>query len=280
MPVRMPCRGCAGVPSLVLSISVKPRATADKEMQNGGFPTEAFERLATIEPGHYWFEARNALIVWSMRRYFPKAASMHELGCGTGFVLQAIREAFPQMQLSASDALEPGLAIAAARVPSATLTKLDARDFDESNKFDVVCAFDVLEHIPDDAQVMSRMYRAVRPGGGAIVTVPQHPELWSRADEYGHHVRRYRRRELASRLQAAGFDVVRITSFVSLLLPLFAASRWVENRRQGALSGAEVEVSPIVNAVLRGILNVERQSIRLGVSWPAGGSLLAIARKS
>lgn len=245
----------------------------------GGFPDDAFDRLAALERGNYWFESRNRLIVWAMQRYFPGASSFLEVGCGTGFVLQALHAAIPALRLTASDAAGGGLDIARSRVPFASFVQQDARALDADEAFDVVGAFDVLEHIPEDQTVMASLYRAVRPGGGALVTVPQHRWLWSRADDFGHHVRRYRRREMLGRLRAAGFEIRRATSFVSLLLPALAMSRWLDARRASPFDCREFEVSPPVNAALTKVLSIERALIRCGVSWPAGGSLLVVARK-
>lgn len=245
----------------------------------GGFPPDAFTYLAEIEPGQYWFEARNRLIVWALRKYFAGARSLLEVGCGTGFVLQGVRAAFPTLSLTASDALDGGLAIAHTRVPDATLFRQDACELDLKEQFDVACAFDVLEHIVEDEEAIRRLYAAVVPGGGVLVTVPQHPWLWSRADDFGHHVRRYTRRELVSRLESIGFEVLLVTSFVTLLLPLMAASRWYERRHSGPLTGREAQPSASVNRILSMILTAERQVITAGLSLPVGGSLLAVARK-
>jgi len=247
--------------------------------ERGGFPADAFEYLARIEQGHYWFESRNRLIVWAMRRYLPGARTLLEVGCGTGFALKGLHAAFPTLLLTASDALPGGLAIAGARVPAATFVQQDALALDAVEQFDVVCAFDVLEHIVEDEDVLARLFRAANPGGGALITVPQHPQLWSRTDTHAQHVRRYRRHELIARIRRAGFTPVRVTSFVSLLLPILAVSRWIEGRRPGRSSGREANVSPSVNHALRAVLSLERQAIKCGVSWPAGGSLLAVARK-
>jgi hypothetical protein len=83
----------------------------------------------------------------------------------------------------------------------------------------------VLEHIDDDERVLAELRAALRLGGGAIVTVPQHPRLWSAADDYGRHRRRYIRSELLTKLQRCGLEAVYVTSFMMLLLPLMAASR-------------------------------------------------------
>ena len=66
---------------------------------------------------------------------------------------------------------------------------------------------------------------ATQTGGGTIIAVPQHPWLWSRADDIAYHQRRYRRGELEAKLRRNGFEVLFSSSFTALLLPLMAASR-------------------------------------------------------
>ncbi len=103
--------------------------------------------------------------------------------------------------------------------------RADGRALPFAGEFDVVGAFDVIEHIDADEAVLAAMRRAVRPGGGVIVTVPQHRWLWSETDRYSGHQRRYDRRELGRKLDGAGLKVRWMTSFTTLLLPLMAASR-------------------------------------------------------
>src|SRR5262245_14189386 len=204
---------------------------------------------------------------------------MLEVGCGTGFVLRGVRDAFPHMRLVGGEFFEAGLALAAERVPDAELMRLDARDLPFSEDFDIVGGFDVLEHIDDDQRALAAMYKALRPGGGLVVTVPQHPGLWSAVDEYSHHVRRYRRRELLTKLRICGFDVLRQTSFVSLLLPVLALSRLRFRRTKDFDPLSEFRAPPFVDSALGWVLTAERTLIRSGLSLPAGGSLLVVARR-
>jgi SAM-dependent methyltransferase len=246
---------------------------------SAGFDETYFQHLPRVEERSFWFRSRNALIIWALRRYFPHAQSMLEVGCGTGFVLRGVRDALPQMRLVGGEPFEAGLAVAAQRVPDAELMKLDARELPFREEFDVVGAFDVLEHIDDDERALAAMYGALRPGGGLLVTVPQHPRLWSAVDEYSHHVRRYRRDELPTKLRDCGFDVLRQTSFVSLLLPVLVLSRLRFRDKKDFDPLAEFRAPPFVDSALGWVLTAERTLIRSGLSLPAGGSLLVVARR-
>jgi SAM-dependent methyltransferase len=248
--------------------------------RDGALPDEAFARLAAGEDASFWFRSRNRLLLWALHTHFPAARSVLEVGCGTGYVLAAIAAGNPQLQIAGSDLSGAGLRHARARLPQATLVRADARELPFEDEFDVVCAFDIIEHVPEDDEVLAAMRRALRPGGGVIVTVPQHRWLWSETDRWSGHQRRYTKRELAAKLAAEGFRVRCMTSFVSLLLPVMAASRaW------GALSprafdpGRELAVSPRVDALLERVMRVEAGAIVRGLRLPAGGSLLAVAER-
>lgn len=242
-----------------------------------GFESRFFDRLAETEPGSFWFRSRNALIVWAIRRYFPVARSVLEIGCGTGYVLAALREALPEASLTGTEILSHAFAHARERAADAELIQADARHLPYTDTFDVIGAFDVIEHIEEDDAVLHEMHRAATKGGGVILTVPQHEVLWSAADAIAHHKRRYRRRDLVRKMRGAGFDVLRATSFVSLLLPALIASRVRLRSYEDAV--AELKLPRWLDAALQGVMTVERSAIRAGINWPIGGSLLVVARK-
>jgi SAM-dependent methyltransferase len=203
-----------------------------------------------------------------------------EIGCGTGHLLSHVITASPHLETSGSDVLEAGLKYAAARVPRVTFYQIDARQMPFEEEFDVVGAYDVLEHIEEERQVLAEIFRALKPGGGAILTVPQHSFLWGPADEYSRHKRRYTRSGLVETVKATGFDVIRATSWVSLLLPALLLSRMRERRGSTAFDPiAEFQSSARLNKVLAWISSVERTLITRGLSFAAGGSLLVVVRK-
>lgn len=246
--------------------------------ESEGFKTGYFGELVALEETNFWFRSRNRLILWALQQYFPNAGSFFEIGCGTGFVLSGIERAFPHLALYGSEIFSAGIAYAARRLNRAELFQMDARQIPFENEFDVIGAFDVLEHVKDDGVVLQQMHQALCTGGGLLITVPQHPLLWSHLDEYACHVRRYTRKELRAKVLQAGFAIEKMTSFVSLLLPFMAASRvrtrWGKN---DPLAG--LKLGNLTNSLMEKVLDMERALIRKGISLPLGGSLLLIGRK-
>jgi SAM-dependent methyltransferase len=235
--------------------------------------------LFGTESQHFWFQSRRQALVWAVRRYFPGARSFFELGCGTGFVMAGIHEALPSLQLCGSEVLVRALDYARRRLPGVPLLQMDARRMPFRNEFDVIGAFDVLEHVTEDELVLAEIAGALRPGGGVVLTVPQHPFLWTAIDEYSGHRRRYSRADLVGKLRRQGFRILRATSLFSLVLPLLLISRMRRQRPEELDPLAELRIGTMTNRVLSALLSVERSLIRAGVSLPAGGSLLVVAQK-
>ena len=272
------CPQCGFEPQLLAGF---PAFAPELAHAEEGYDPAHFSALAELEARNFWFRARNRLIVWALGRYFPASRRFLEVGCGTGFVLSGIAAAFPGLEIAGSEVAAQGLGFAARRLPSAHLIQMDARRIPFNGEFDVAGAFDVIEHIEDDRAVLRALHGALTPGGGLLLTVPQHPALWSEYDVRAHHVRRYRAVELRDKVVEAGFDIVRMTSFVTLLLPLMAASRFARRSPDAGYDPLDdLRVAPWVNWTLEKTLDIESALIRAGVSMPAGGSLLLVARRS
>lgn len=259
-------------------LCLSPEADAD----DPGFVPDAYDRLKDVEEGSFWFRARNQIILLMLRAHFPGARRVLEIGCGTGYVLNALAEALPAAHLIGTELHHGGLDAARARVPARVeLMQLDARAMPYRDEFDLVGAFDVIEHIDEDERVLAELFRATAPGGGLLLTVPQHMFLWGETDEFSHHKRRYSRGELVAKVRAAGFEVARTTSFVTLLFPMLLLSRlMLALRGPGEFDpDREVGLPGPVDHVLEAIMTLERQLVRLGLDLPFGGSLLLVARR-
>ena len=247
----------------------------------GGFKAAYFADLARLEAGHFWFRARNRLIIWALGKYCPEFRSFLEIGCGTGYVLSGIANAYPGAQLHGSEIFTAGLAFAAARQPTIDFMQMDGRAIPFAEEFDSIGAFDVLEHIEEDEQVLRQMHGALKSGGVILLTVPQHAWLWSPVDDYACHIRRYSAKEIHAKVEGAGFEILRSTSFVSSLLPAMFASRLVQkvSAKKYADPTAELRISPWLNGLFEKMLDAELAVIRNGINLPVGGSRLIVARK-
>lgn len=272
------CVACGHEPPLIEGY---PAFAPDLAAGNEGYDATYYVDLYALEARNYWFRARNALLTWALRKYFADAENFLEIGCGTGFVLSGVAAAMPQLAVHASEVSSAGLPYAARRAPQAQLFQMDARAIPYTEHFDIIGLFDVLEHIDADVQVLVQAHRALRHGGGLILTVPQHKFLWSQYDEQAHHVRRYGAADLRRKVTQAGFRIVMTTSFVSLLFPAMLLSRLARRTPPAEFDVlAELRVGRVVNCLLEAALACERVLIRLGVRFPAGGSLLLIALRT
>jgi len=249
-------------------------------LKNDGFDEGDFDMLNQREDGHFWFQARNQLILWALRKYFPNILSFFEIGCGNGFVLSGVEKSNPKMKLYGSELYKTALSNAEKRLKNVSLFQMDARKIPFSEEFDIVGAFDVLEHIKEDESVLTQMHQVVKPGGGILLSVPQHKFLWSDSDKFSFHVRRYESKELIEKVEKAGFEVILSTSFVSFLLPFMFISRWLSKGKiKETGPKVELKINPVLNIVFKQILDLERLLIQCGLRFPMGGSLMIAARK-
>ena len=248
-----------------------------------GYDPAAFSQIVRLEPTSWWFRSRNRLIEQTIRRLAPQAKSVLEIGCGTGYTLGALRAALPAAELTGTELFDAGLEVARQRWSDVRLMQADACELPFDQSFDLVGAFDVLEHIDRHGTAVREAFRVLNPGGLLLVTVPQHQWLWSAADDFARHERRYSRPALRDVVAQAGFRIELLSSFVTLLLPLMAASRAVSRMRNAPPDQfdpwAEFHIPAAANALFERLAHVEGDLIARGVTLPAGGSLLLAARK-
>lgn len=231
-----------------------------------------------IEERHWWFSVRRKVVLDCIRDACgAPAPRVLEVGCGSGGLLVALREALPEARsLSGVEPSEAAVSDARARgcdVCAGTFEHLPAADAG----VDLLIALDVLEHCPDDVAAAREAARVLAPGGVFVVTVPALMALWGPHDERNAHHRRYTARSLASALSSAGLGLERVTYFNTLLLPLGYATR-VFARLTGSTAATGVDIPPAgANALLKAVFSLERPWLRR-FGLPIGMSLLAVAR--
>lgn len=251
-----------------------------------------FAPLFAVEDRHFWFRARNRLIVTLVRQMtasLPAGYRVLEVGCGTGNVLHALEDVCARGTLAGMDLFIEGLRFARRRVQCA-LVQGDMHHPPFDATFDLIGLFDVLEHLPDDRQVLRDLHTMLAPGGVLLLTVPARQALWSYFDEASHHCRRYETDDLAAKLRETGYTVEYLTPFMAPLFPLIWLGRRAArllNRRKGndapkaadAMALGELRIVPVVNDALYGLLSQESRIVARRKRLPLGTSLLAVARK-
>ncbi|GAB4549207.1 MAG: class I SAM-dependent methyltransferase [Anaerolineae bacterium] len=248
-----------------------------------------FSQLFAVEDRHFWFRARNQLVASIVKRLaatLPSEMCAIEVGCGTGNVLRHLERVLPNSFIIGMDSFFTGLRYAKQRV-QCQLVEGDMHHPPFGKQFHFVGMFDVLEHLPDDRQVLSDLHNMLTPNGVLLLTVPAHLSLWSYFDESAYHVRRYGVVELRDKLQAAGYVVEFISQYMMSTYPLLWLRRKFIGRNHTSGNSAEAHVLakqeltivPVLNELLTAILSLEAGWISQGRRLPFGTSLIAVARK-
>ena len=252
-----------------------------------GYDPAFFEKLIAAEDRHFWFRHRNDVIEAVLQSFLPNMPDGYrvlEVGCGTGNTLRVLERACTRGTVIGMDLFDEGLRIARQRV-SCELVQGNIDDMPVPGDFDLICAFDVLEHLRDDTQALRALRQRLRPGGRLLLTVPAHMNLWSYSDEAAEHCRRYGTGQLRSTLEGAGFIVDYSTQFMLLLYPALSLVRRFATWRAGEsaddrafeLTSQEFRVVPGLNRCMSWLVAAELPLIRARRSLRLGTSLLAIA---
>ena len=135
------------------------------------------------------------------------------------------------------DLSEPAIAKLRPRAASATLGSITSLPF-ASRKFDLVCAFDIVEHVDDEDGALSELARVCDGGGALLLAVPLHPARWTPFDDFVGHCRRYDPPRLLAKLGEYGFTVESSAVYgmqpkSSRLLDL--GMWWLTHRRERAM---------------------------------------------
>jgi SAM-dependent methyltransferase len=230
----------------------------------------AYREMADTEGRHWWFTGRRAILQSLISRLkLPRSARIVEIGCGTGGNLDMLA-AFGRV--SAMEADDGARAIALEKTGGRFEIRAGRCPGDipfPRRSFDLVCLFDVLEHIEEDVATLQAIGALLASGGHALLTVPAYRWLWSAHDEFLHHKRRYTASELRRKIGAAGgLRVSELSYFNTLLFPLAAAARLLK------VNGTAVPAPPI-NRLFHAVFSAERFLVgRLPL--PFGVSLVAV----
>lgn len=236
-----------------------------------------YEKLYEVEDRMWWFRGTHANLLAAFRAVAPGSARpVLDAGCGTGGLLKRMIGSLPARTVLGLE-LDPAASAMAREksgcpVCTGSVAMLPFRDA----ALDGVFSADVLCHRGvDEERTLREFHRCLAPGGVVVLNLPAYPWLLSKHDRAVDNVRRYTRKGVVALLRGAGFRVLRTTYWNTILFPLMVLRRTVF---RGGSSDVALGPAPI-EALFRGVMRLETALLDLGVSFPFGGSLVAVAVK-
>lgn len=240
---------------------------------------DAYTEMAAMQATHWWFVARREILRGQISRLnLPASADILEVGSGTGANLDLLAE-FGNVVGLEMTAEAIALAQTRAARTGRRITMRHCRCPEDlpalSQTFDLICLFDVLEHIEQDETSLADLALLLKPNGTLMVTVPAYPWMWGPHDVRLHHKRRYSTRMLSALCTKAGLSVSRMSHFNTVLFPLAVLGRMFEKlMHKPNVSAATLPAA--VNALLARLFALERLLLAR-MRLPFGLSILVLA---
>lgn len=156
------------------------------------------QRYVQLERNHWWFLVRKKILLSLLHKNLPgKQLKILNIGAAGGATSEWLT-VFGDVQSVENDPyFLDHLNSLDIKVTKADITQLPFED----DSFDLVCGFDVLEHVEAHDSALKELHRVCKVDGHICITVPAFQQLWSHHDEVNGHFRRYRMGELNSLIQ-------------------------------------------------------------------------------
>lgn len=241
-----------------------------------------YVRMAQRETSYWWHLGRIKIIRTYLQQNTTGGRDINILnvGCGTGGTVPLLEEFGSVENVDmAQQALDFMRSRGYTKVKLIDGKKLPYKD----HAFDLVVAFDVLEHIENDSAALKEWSRVLKPSGRIIVTVPAYQWLWSEHDVSLHHKRRYTKRSLKDVATRSGLNTARSSYAVVVFLPVITAVRFLKkfskNSPQANQETSYVNLPSWLNSLFTSMLGAEARMHKY-VTFPAGTSVIAALSKS
>jgi SAM-dependent methyltransferase len=237
-----------------------------------------YNTLSNVADQHWWRRGKLAILHNVLSGLnIPENAHILEAGCGIGGYLPLLAQFGTVKAFEPSEFATPHLANFKSIAEIETGSLPDDIPFTEDS-FDLIAAFDVLEHVKDDQAALCNMRKRLRPDGLLLLTVPAYQWLWTRnADELQHHFRRYSRKGLNKVCDSANLEVISSSYFNTFLFPLAAMARLIDKMTDRGLSQIGDHL-PVYNEIFKKVFSSEKLLIP-SPGFPFGLSILTLAKR-
>ena len=245
-----------------------------------------YEYLYQLEENFWWFTGMREITASLLDPILSRDSDLHILdaGCGTGGMLSWLRRYSTSREIAGIDFSDTALRFCQRRSQTKLVRGSIAELPFSNSTFDLVANYDVLQHLPDqaDLQAIAEFFRVLRPGGIAFVRVAAYQWLRSAHDDAIAVERRYTLRQLSAAMRDAGFRIRRATYANTVLFPVAAVKRLIFSPAGAAHPESEVKPWPKTLEWLNGFLGrplrIEAQALR-AINLPFGVSAICIGEK-
>ena len=237
---------------------------------------KSYSEIAETQLVHWWFVGRRTIIRDTVSRMqLPQPAKILEVGCGPGGNLKMLND-FGHVK--AFEMSEDAINMARKQTSNCFEIKVGSCPNNipfEGELFDLICMFDVLEHIEEDGETLLALKKLLKDNGKLLITVPAYQWLYGAHDKLLHHKRRYSLNELRSKVENSGYKIEKLSYFNSILFPFALAVRVYEKIFSGAKPSGGGTPKKLINNLLCYLFKSEKYLLRY-LSFPFGVSLVAI----
>ncbi len=233
-------------------------------------------KMEQEERNYWWHIGRREVLQKVLGKYLPPNNNLDilDIGCGTGINYLWLKE---WGKVIGADVSTDALEYCRFKRAYDSLIQIDGTSIPTNTQFDLITAFDVLEHIEDDISALSSWHQALKPNGYVFITVPAYQWLFSAHDKALQHYRRYSAKELKQKFAQAGFDTKFISPFFWFTFPMVVLVRLLTKKSKPKTS--YVETPGMLGKFLINLSKSEANFLSHGDPLPWGSSLLAIATK-